>query len=88
MSEPTVRTELDQIRQWLTERVGYYLERSPEQIDQSAPLVEMGLDSVYALTLCGDVEDRYGLLVEATVAWDHPTIDALTTHLADELERA
>ncbi|MEV0219292.1 acyl carrier protein [Streptomyces sp. NPDC050704] len=73
------------IRCWLVDRVAYYLERPAAEIDEGAQLAELGLDSVYALTLCGDVEDRFGLVVEPTMAWDHPTIDAITAHLAAEL---
>ncbi|TQJ23655.1 acyl carrier protein [Micromonospora sp. A202] len=69
------------IRAWLVERVAFYLERPAAEIDVSAPLVDLGLDSVYALTLCGDVEDRFGVVVEATMAWDHPTVNAMTAHL-------
>ncbi|MFC9297961.1 acyl carrier protein [Streptomyces sp. NPDC057011] len=74
-----------EIRAWLIERVAYYLERPAAEIDEGAELVEMGLDSVYAFTLCGDVEDRFGLAVEPTMAWDHPTVDAITAYLAAEL---
>jgi acyl carrier protein len=72
---------------WLVERVAYYLDRTPAEIDKGTELAQMGLDSVYALTLCGDVEDRFGLVVEPTMAWDHPTIDAITAYLAAELAR-
>ena len=41
------------------------------------PLAELGLDSVYALTLCGDIEDEYGLDVDPTIVWDYPTIREL-----------
>ena len=41
------------------------------------PLAEYGLDSVAALSLCGDIEEEFGLIVEPTVAWDHPTVQAL-----------
>ncbi|MFE3851891.1 acyl carrier protein [Streptomyces griseorubiginosus] len=75
------------IRGWLVERIAFYLECPREEIDEGAPLVDIGLDSVYALTLCGDVEDHFGLLVEPTMAWDHPTVDAITAHLTEELAR-
>ncbi|MEV5016074.1 acyl carrier protein [Streptomyces sp. NPDC053780] len=78
-------TAPEAVRAWLVDRVAYYLERSPSDVDEGADLAEMGLDSVYALTLCGDVEDRFGLVVEPTMAWDHPTVDAITAHLAAEL---
>lgn len=76
---------VETIRTWLTERVAYFLDARPQDIAADDLLVEIGLDSVYALTLCGDVEDEFGILVEATLAWDHPTIDALTAHIHSEL---
>ncbi|GGT80273.1 hypothetical protein GCM10010244_00060 [Streptomyces coeruleorubidus] len=78
-------TGAETIRTWLTERVAYFLDVRPQDIAADDLLVEIGLDSVYALTLCGDVEDEFGILVEATLAWDHPTIDALTAHIHSEL---
>ncbi|GAA1026843.1 MULTISPECIES: acyl carrier protein [Amycolatopsis] len=80
---PTATTAT--IRQWLTARVAHYLERPPAEIDQHTPLVELGLDSVYAMTLSGDVEEEFDLLVEPTVAWDHPTVAALADFLHDQL---
>jgi acyl carrier protein len=47
--------------------------------------VELGLDSVYAMTLSGDVEERFDIEVEPTMAWDHPTVNALARHLTDVL---
>ncbi|MFE9564789.1 acyl carrier protein [Streptomyces sp. NPDC006487] len=84
---PAAREAADttEIRDWLVERVAFYLESRPQDVDTATALIELGLDSVYALTLCGDVEDRFGLVVEPTMAWDHPTVDALTAHLAQEL---
>jgi acyl carrier protein len=78
-------TGVEAIRTWLTERVAYFLDVRPQDIAADDLLVEIGLDSVYALTLCGDVEEEFGILVEATLAWDHPTIDALTAHIHSEL---
>lgn len=71
----------EEVRAWLTERVAYFLDVTPQDIASDVLLVEIGLDSVYALTLCGDVEERFGIVVEATLAWDHPTVDALTDHI-------
>ncbi|BAC71361.1 MULTISPECIES: acyl carrier protein [Streptomyces] len=86
MTETTTAvTSPEAIRSWLTERVASYLERPAADIDAGAQLAELGLDSVYALSLCGDVEDHFGLVVEPTMAWDHPTVDAITAFLAAEL---
>jgi acyl carrier protein len=69
------------LRTWLTERVAYYLDEAPERIATDVPLATYGLDSVYAFVICGDIEDRFGVTVEATLAWDYPTIDAMTMYL-------
>lgn len=83
----TAPAGLAEIHAWLSERIAFYLEVPADVVDPSVKFVEMGLDSVYALTMCGDIEDRFELTVEPTIAWDHPTVDALAAHLHDELDR-
>ncbi|WP_169946405.1 acyl carrier protein [Microbispora sp. H11081] len=72
----------DALRHWLVERVSGYLGLPAAEIDPAVKLRAYGLDSVHALSLCVDVEEAVGLLVEPTLAWDHPTIDAIAAHLA------
>jgi acyl carrier protein len=69
-------------RGWLLDRVALYLGRDADTIDPTVPLAEYGMDSVCALSLCGDLEDEFGLLVEPTLLWDHPTVQALLAFLA------
>lgn len=72
----------DELRTWLTERVGYYLQLPVAEIDQAESLAGAGLDSVYAFALCADIEDTLGLAVEPTLLWDIDTVVALTEHIA------
>ncbi len=69
---------------WLVDRIAVYLKRTPAEIDPSVPLAEYGLDSVAALSLCGDIEEDFDLVLEPTVAWDYPTVEALAGHLLAE----
>jgi acyl carrier protein len=78
-------TSTDAIRRWLIERAAYYLERPADEVDPDALFVQLGLDSVYSLTLCGDVEDRFDCVLAPTITWDHPTINALAGYLGTEL---
>ena len=82
---PTVAMTPADVAAWLVERIAEYREVPATDIDTAVPLAELGLDSVYVLSLCGDVEDKWGLVVEPTVAWDYPTIDALAVHLHGEI---
>jgi acyl carrier protein len=76
------------LRQWLRGRVAQYAQRPETEIRTNLPFAEYGLDSVAALSLFGDIEDRFGLYLEPTVAWDYPTVDALARHLVTEVENA
>ncbi|MEU5403428.1 acyl carrier protein [Streptomyces sp. NPDC005963] len=83
----TERTEhsVESLSSWLADRIALYLQRSPSEIVSTVPLAEYGLDSVAALSLCGDIEEDFDLVLEPTVAWDYPTVDALAGHLVEEL---
>lgn len=85
IERPDAAPDLDSLRAWVLGRVAYYIEGDPSDIDPDAKLVGYGLDSVYALSLCGDIEDEYGLEVDPTLAWDYPTVNAIATCLAGRL---
>ncbi|MEV7541031.1 acyl carrier protein [Streptomyces sp. NPDC089915] len=74
--------------EWLAARLSLYLRRTPESIDPTVPLAEYGMDSVAALSLCGDLEEEFDLEVEPTLLWDHPTVEALVRHLEQVLPAA
>ncbi|MGC5225268.1 acyl carrier protein [Micromonospora sp. DT81.3] len=71
-----------QIEQWLTGRVIAYGKVTADKFTVDTPLSELGLDSVYALTLCGDIEDEFELEVDPTIVWDYPTIRELAGGIA------
>jgi acyl carrier protein len=72
-----------EIEEWLISRVAAYGELSSDAFTVDTPLSDLGFNSVYALTLCGDIEDTYGIDVDPTVVWDHPTIRELSAALID-----
>jgi len=70
-----------ELRAWLTNRVAEYLRRPAAEIDPGRQLADYGLESVYALALCGDIEDHLDIRLDETVVWDYPTIDRLGAYL-------
>ncbi|MFI9760741.1 acyl carrier protein [Streptomyces sp. NPDC051963] len=86
-SAPSAPSDTE-LRSWLRAQVAHYAQLDAVAIDTDVELTTYGLDSVYALVLCGDIEDHLGLALEPTVAWDHPTIDALARHLEETLVQA
>lgn len=81
MESPKFRQSVESLQEWLISRVAAYVQRSPGEIKADVPLSDYGLDSVYALTLSGDIEDHLGLSLDPTLMWDHPTIAALSEAL-------
>lgn len=77
----------DAVTDWLIERVAFYVERDPGEIDPTKQLVIYGMDSLYTLGLAGDIEERFGIRFDATAVWDHPTIEAITDHLVAALAK-
>jgi acyl carrier protein len=75
----------ESLRVWLVDAVAGYLALPPSQVGTGVKLRSLGLDSVHAMELCVDIEQRWGILVEPTLAWDFPTIDSIVTHLSGRL---
>jgi acyl carrier protein len=55
------------------------------RIDKDKRLGAMGLDSLMAVTFVRRLSSSFGIPLSATVAFNYPTIFALTTHLAFKL---
>jgi acyl carrier protein len=72
------------IQRWLVNRLGSYLAVPETTIDPTVPLAEMGVDSVHALSLVGDVEMHYDIDVDPTLIFDYPTL----SHIADFISTA
>jgi polyketide synthase 13 len=76
MSVPELRAWL---RNWIADATG----QSADGIDESAPMVELGLSSRDAVAMASDIEDLTGVTLTATVAFRHPTIEALATVIVE-----
>lgn len=85
MTDSTASLTEEAIAGWLVEQTAQYLQVTPDTVRPTVPLVEYGLDSVFTFALCADIEDRFGLPVEPTLAWDYPRICEIASFLHTEL---
>jgi acyl transferase domain-containing protein/SAM-dependent methyltransferase len=79
---------LDLIRDFVRERVIQVLRLDPaEPPDRNARLMDLGFDSLMAVQLRNLLTKDLGIErpLRATVMFDYPTINALATHLLDQL---
>lgn len=85
MTYSSIDVTEEAIAGWLAEQIADYLKVPADRLQPNVPLAEYGMDSVFALALCGDIEDRFEIPVEPTLAWDYPTIEQIAVFLQREV---
>ena len=78
---PQTRTP-SEVQQWFVDYLAKTLHVHLENIDVKAPFEMLGLDSVTAVGMTGDLEDWLGFCTDPMTVYDYPTIEALAGHLA------
>ena len=81
------RVTAEEAQAWLVEKLAIRLGVGQDQIDVERYFDEVDLDSTEALILAGELEKWLGFELEATALWYHPTIAALSEHIAEESDR-
>lgn len=83
LTAPRTDMSVPQMREWLRNWVADATGQSAGTIDESVPMVELGLSSRDAVAMASDIEDLTGVTLTATVAFRHPTIEALATVIVE-----
>ena len=74
---------VNEMREWLRNWIGNATGQSPDSINESTPMGELGLSSRDAVAMASDIEDLTGVTLTATVAFRNPTIEALATVIVE-----
>ncbi|WP_407667635.1 polyketide synthase Pks13 [Mycolicibacterium arseniciresistens] len=70
---------VNEMREWLRNWIADATGQAADKIDESAPMVELGLSSRDAVAMASDIEDLTGVTLTATVVFRNPTIESLAT---------
>ncbi|AFZ33408.1 Long-chain-fatty-acid--CoA ligase, Butyryl-CoA dehydrogenase (plasmid) [Gloeocapsa sp. PCC 7428] len=72
------------IQKWLIDWLSRKLKLPTTAIDPRKAFADYGIDSVIAVELAQDLQEwlNYPQAIEATIAWNFPTIEALSNHIA------
>jgi len=71
------------IQAWIILQLSHATGIEPSQIDTRLTFDSLGLDSLRAFILTGDLAEWLGRDLPATLLWDYPTIEALARRLAE-----
>ncbi|OXR46581.1 Phthiocerol synthesis polyketide synthase type I PpsA [Nocardia cerradoensis] len=77
----TTDMSVAELREWLQRWVADATGQPVEQITVDRPMEEFGLASRDAIALGGDIEELTGVLLNATIVYQHPTIAALAERI-------
>lgn len=66
--------------------VAAVLRMAPQRVPTDRALRSLGLDSLMALELRNRLEKRSAAALSPTLAWNHPTISAIASHLAERMQ--
>ena len=81
------RDALATVTRTLRKLLAHELQLSESEIDDEAQFVDLGLDSIVGVTWVRKINETYGLEIEATKVYSHPTLAQLSRHVKDEAER-
>ncbi|WP_020384984.1 acyl carrier protein [Kribbella catacumbae] len=73
-----------ELTEFLRGRVSRMIGVTPEEVDPTAPLASIGVDSVHAMELVAELEEWLGTHVPDHLAWSYPTIALISEQLATE----
>jgi polyketide synthase 13 len=80
---PRTDMTVAEMRQWLRDWIASATGQPADAINDATPMVELGLSSRDAVAMASDIEDLTGVTLTATVAFRHPTIEALATVIVE-----
>lgn len=72
----------DFVRAQLAER----LKIAPEAISADSDLIELGLQSIDAVLLCGIVEDHFQVELDPSTIFQHDTVGSFVDEIASRLD--
>ncbi|PSB03926.1 AMP-binding protein [Merismopedia glauca] len=81
--QPT-KVSAEAIQDWVVKWLSQQIKVSTQAINPSKSFADYGMDSVVAVELAQDLGEWLHQPLDATVAWNFPTIKALSVHLASE----
>ena len=87
VNSPASDQDATTIQIWLVNQIAERLGMEPDEIDLDEDFANYGLNSIEAVNLSGDLENRLGRRLPPTILWDYPNISALSEYLAKDTSK-
>jgi myxalamid-type polyketide synthase MxaE and MxaD len=80
-SRITTSLTRNRLRDWMVGRVAEMLKAPPGTVSSHAVFSDLGLSSMQAVELTGELEELTGREISATLVYEHPTIDDAAAYI-------
>lgn len=74
-----------EITAFVVARIAILRHRDPDTVDIDRAFNELGVDSLDAVSLVGDIEERFAVVIDPVELFDHPTPSALAIMIATRI---
>lgn len=85
MSEAVRQGSEAAIARFLVEQIATLYRREVASIDPDRPFIELGIDSLDAMSLAGDIQEHFAIDMDPSEFFDHPTPNHLARMIAARL---
>lgn len=76
------------VRSFLIAAIARFTRQPAETIAPDAVLVDLGLQSIDAVLLSGEVEDHFGIEMDPATIFEHETLDSFAGEISRKLPAA
>jgi acyl carrier protein len=77
----------DELIAYLLERLAERIGCDPSGIDRDADLIELGIRSIDAVLISGELEDRFGVEIEPVLLFECRTVNRVADSVSASLSR-
>lgn len=82
----TYPVNLDEVISLVADVVASMLDMEPHGLDLEQPFHELGMDSVIAVGLSAEFEDRLGVSLDPELALEHDSVSKISRYLHSQLQ--
>ncbi len=82
IEKPTIEDIQKETKTLLAKRLSI----TESEVDLNKTFTGYGLDSIDAITLIGDLEDKYEIELPSTLLWDFNNINEMAEYMADNFD--
>jgi acyl carrier protein len=77
----------DELIAFLLEKLGDRIGCGPDAIDRDADLIELGIRSIDAVLISGELEDRFGVEIDPVLLFECRTVNRVADSVSGSLSR-